>query len=77
VFYTGYRFESAPSSEAEGACFKSVTGNLVEVSTAVRFEIFNGVIHFSVTFLLKEINSTPEACGSTSLRNLQECKNET
>ena len=35
-----WRFESSPW---KGACFKSVTGNLVEVSTAVRFEIFNGV----------------------------------
>jgi hypothetical protein len=34
------RFETAPR---RGAMVQTVTGNLVEVSSAVRIEIFNGV----------------------------------
>jgi len=39
-FSTGYRFEY---STPNGCGFKSVTGNLVENSSAVRIELFNGV----------------------------------
>ena len=44
IFYyrvcTDERFESAPQG---GVPFKSVTGNLVEEFTALRFEFLNGV----------------------------------